>query len=216
MVEFKLVVSDPEAGGKALAVRVVGFEGLKYSQDERSGKSLPTALVNQNTLKSVNTPYGIVTLRIWKDRSKNEKVKLTFKVKVSNEVPDNTIYVPKELLTEKLGVEEAVGELFRAKTFQVVVDGDRARRLVGLKVGDVVDSSLAGIPGKLLRITGGSDSSGFPVIPTLPGQAKRSLLLSSPPGYIPREDGERRRKYVRGNTISEELVQINTVITTSK
>ncbi|MEM4519801.1 MAG: 30S ribosomal protein S6e [Sulfolobales archaeon] len=213
MVEFKLVVSDPEARGKALAVKVVGSDSLKYSQDEKSGKTLPTVLINQGTLNLINSPYGVVTLRVWKDRSKNEKVKFTFRVKVSNEVPDNTVYVPKELLSEKLGVEEVIGELVRAKSFQVVVEGDRARRLVGLKVGDVVDSSLVGIPGKLLKITGGSDNSGFPMIPSLPGQAKKALLLTSPPGYIPKEDGERKRKFVRGNTVGEELVQINAVIT---
>ncbi|MCS7108913.1 MAG: 30S ribosomal protein S6e [Sulfolobales archaeon] len=216
MVEFKLVVSDPEARGKSLVVKVVGFEGLKYSQEEKSGKSLPTALVNQATLNLINAPYGVVNVRVWKDRSKNEKVKFTFRVKSSGEVPENTIYVPKELITEKLGVEEAVGELSRAKAFQVVIDGDRARRLVGLKVGDVVDSSIVGIPGKLLLITGGSDNTGFPMIPSLPGQAKKALLLTSPPGHLPKEDGERRRKYVRGNTIGEELVQVNAVITSPK
>jgi small subunit ribosomal protein S6e len=215
VVEFKVVVSDPEAGdGKFIKVKVVGSEELSYSRDVKSGKVLPTALINERTLKLVNTPYGVVTLRVWKDRAKNEKVKLTFKVRVSNEVPDDTIYVPKDLLTEKLGVNEVVGELFRAKAFQVVVDGDKARRFVGLKVGDVVDASVVGIPGRLLRITGGSDNTGFPMIPTLPGPAKRVLLLSSPPGFHPREDGEKRRKYVRGNTISEEIVQINTVLIT--
>ncbi len=213
MVEFKVVVSDPEASGKAVVVKAISSENLKYSQDEKSGKALPTALINQTTLNLISPPYGVVTLRVWKDRSKNEKVKLTFRVKVSNDVPDNTVYVPKDLLAEKLGVDEVIGELFRSKSFQVVVEGDRARRLAGLRVGDVVDSSLVGIPGKLLRITGGSDNSGFPVIPSLPGQAKKALLLTSPPGYIPKEDGERRRKFVRGNTISEELVQINTVLT---
>ncbi len=213
-MEFKLVVSDPEAVGRVVVVRAVGLEELKYSQDERSGKALPTALINQNTLNLINTPYGIITLRVWRDRSKNERVRLTFKVRVSDRVPDNVVYVPKDLLAERLGVDEVVGEAFRCKAFQVVVDGDRARKLVaaGLRVGDVVDGSLVGIPGRLLRITGGSDYSGFPVISSLPGQAKRSLLLKSPPGFRPREDGVRRRKFVRGNMVGEELVQINTVL----
>ncbi|MEM2757608.1 MAG: hypothetical protein QW596_04115, partial [Sulfolobales archaeon] len=67
MVEFKLVVSDPEARGKALVVKVVGSDSLKYSQDEKSGKTLPTALINQGTLNMINSPYGVVTLRVWKD-----------------------------------------------------------------------------------------------------------------------------------------------------
>ncbi|MEN3035696.1 MAG: S6e family ribosomal protein, partial [Candidatus Methanosuratincola sp.] len=32
------------------------------------------------------------------------------------------------------------------------------------------------------------------------------------PGFKPREDGERKRKLVRGNMITEDIVQINAVI----
>jgi len=63
-----------------------------------------------------------------------------------------------------------------------------------------------------LKITGGSDDSGFPMRPDLPGGAKRRLLLSGPPGYHPPEKGMRKRVTVRGNTITEDIVQINTVI----
>ena len=48
--------------------------------------------------------------------------------------------------------------------------------------------------------------------PDVTGAAKRKILLSSPPGFHPKEDGERRRKTVRGNVISQEIVQINTII----
>lgn len=213
MVEFKVVVSDPEAGNaKIVPVIVVGSPDLKYGIEEKSGKNLPIVLMNKTTFDKIQTPYGIVTLRIWKDRSKNEKIKFTLRVRIAPEVPDYTIQVPKDLLAEKLGVERAYGEIFRARAFQVVVDGDKAKRFIGLKIGDVLDASIIGISGKLLKITGGSDNSGFPMIPSLPGPAKRAILLSTPPGFHPREDGERRRKLVRGNTIGEEIVQINTVL----
>ncbi len=68
------------------------------------------------------------------------------------------------------------------------------------------------LPELTLKITGGSDDSGFPMRPDLPGGVKRKLLLSGPPGYHPPEKGMRKRVTVRGNTITEDIVQINTVI----
>ncbi|MEM3292421.1 MAG: S6e family ribosomal protein, partial [Saccharolobus sp.] len=59
---------------------------------------------------------------------------------------------------------------------------------------------------------GGSDNSGFPMRSDVTGAAKRKIILSSPPGFYPKEDGERRRKTIRGNVISQEIVQINTII----
>jgi small subunit ribosomal protein S6e len=48
--------------------------------------------------------------------------------------------------------------------------------------------------------------------PDIPGPVKKRALLSAPPGFHPREDGERRRKTVRGNTIAPDITQINTKI----
>ncbi|RLE89094.1 MAG: 30S ribosomal protein S6e [Thermoprotei archaeon] len=98
------------------------------------------------------------------------------------------------------------------KAEQVEVKGEAARRLLGLKIGDIFDGSIVGKPGIKLKITGGSGRAGEPMLPFLPGGVKRYLLLSSPPGFHPREKGERRRKFVRGNVITEEIVQVNTVI----
>ena len=95
---------------------------------------------------------------------------------------------------------------------QVEVADERAARLIGLRIGDVFDGSLVGKPGAKLKITGGSGKAGEPMLPSLPGGVKRYLLLSGPPGYRPKEKGERRRKFVRGNMITEDIVQINTVI----
>ncbi len=92
---------------------------------------------------------------------------------------------------------------------QVEVRGAKAQALIGLKIGDVVDGSIVGMPNVKLVITGGSGISGEPMRPDLPGGAKRRLLLSGPPGYHPPRKGMRKRKLVRGNTITEEVVQIN-------
>jgi small subunit ribosomal protein S6e len=98
----------------------------------------------------------------------------------------------------------------RAK--QVVVEGPQARMLVGLKIGDVVDGSPFGLPGTRLRIVGGSDRSGFPMRGDIPGGGKHRILLSGPPGFHPKKPGMRKRVTVRGNTITEDIVQINAVV----
>lgn len=98
------------------------------------------------------------------------------------------------------------------KSQQITVSGKNAQSLIGLKIGDVISGAIFGMPDKKIKITGGSDNSGFPMRADLPGGAKRKVLLAGPPGYKPKNKGERRRVMVRGNTITEDIVQINTVI----
>lgn len=98
------------------------------------------------------------------------------------------------------------------KSKQVEVKGEDARKLIGLRIGDVFAGEIVGLPGKKLKITGGSDRSGFPMRPDLPGGALRRILASGPPGFRPREKGVRKRRTVRGNTVTEDIVQINAVI----
>jgi len=98
------------------------------------------------------------------------------------------------------------------KAKQVVVSGPQALALLGLKIGDTVDGGPYGYPGAKLVIRGGSDKSGAPMRPDLPGGGKYQLLLSGPPGFHPKAKGERRRKIVRGNMITEDIVQINLAV----
>ena len=46
----------------------------------------------------------------------------------------------------------------------------------------------------------------------LPGNKRLNLLLSDSKGFHERYHGERKRTAIRGNTISEAIVQINAVI----
>ncbi len=102
------------------------------------------------------------------------------------------------------------------KAKQIAVSGEKARVLIGMKIGDIIDGELIGIPKKKLQITGGSDSSGFPMRPDIPGGRKMRILLSGRPGYRPREKGIRKRKTVRGNIITEDIIQINMKILTEE
>lgn len=86
-------------------------------------------------------------------------------------------------------------------------DGD-ASPLLGLQLGNEADASAVGLTGKM-RVTGGSDKSGVPMRSDIHGAARKYVLLSRGVGLKGAEAGQRVRKLMRGNTISEEIYQIN-------
>lgn len=90
---------------------------------------------------------------------------------------------------------------------QELKDSD-ANPLLGLQVGNETDASVVGMKGKL-RITGGSDKSGVPMRSDVHGAARKAVLLTRGVGLKKAEAGQRVRKLMRGNTISEEIYQIN-------
>jgi small subunit ribosomal protein S6e len=104
-------------------------------------------------------------------------------------------------------------------TFKICINEPKTRKswqlekelpsLIGLKIGDKFDGAPLGLAGFTLQITGGSDKDGFPMRPDLTGIARKKALMSSGPGFRPTVKGLKRRKYVRGNTISTEIVQVN-------
>jgi small subunit ribosomal protein S6e len=94
------------------------------------------------------------------------------------------------------------------KSFQLEVDQDKAA-FVGKKIGDEFSGDTIGLAGYSLKITGGTDKDGFPMHPNVEGMGKRKILLSCKPCFHPKLKGQRKRKTVRGNTISDSIVQIN-------
>jgi len=99
-------------------------------------------------------------------------------------------------------------------SYQAEVPKDREVHLYGLKIGDKVDGSLIGAAGYTLKITGGSDKDGFPMKADLLGGGRKSILLSKGVGFPTAKKGERSRRLVRGNTVSESIAQLNTVVET--
>jgi len=83
-----------------------------------------------------------------------------------------------------------------------------ANPLVGLQVGNEIDAAIVGLGGKM-KITGGSDKSGVPMRMDVHGGSRKYVLLSKGIGLQKAEHGQRFRKLVRGDTISEEIYQIN-------
>ena len=83
-----------------------------------------------------------------------------------------------------------------------------ANPLLGLEIGKETDAVIVGLKGKL-KITGGSDKSGVPMRNDIHGAARKRVLLSKGVGLQDVEFGQRVRKLMRGNTISEEIYQVN-------
>jgi len=83
-----------------------------------------------------------------------------------------------------------------------------ANPLLGLEIGKETDATIVGLKGKL-KITGGSDKSGVPMRSDIHGAARKRILLSKGVGLQDVEFGQRVRKLMRGNTISEEIYQVN-------
>jgi small subunit ribosomal protein S6e len=98
------------------------------------------------------------------------------------------------------------------KSWQVELPKEKSAILVGKKIGDQIEGDIVGAPGYVLELTGGSDNSGFPMRKDIAGPLRKSVLLSAGVGFRGKRKGERKRKTVRGNTYSTEIVQVNTKV----
>jgi len=95
------------------------------------------------------------------------------------------------------------------KSQVVELEGSRAAPLIGRRLGETMDGTVVGQGSSKLQITGGCDKDGFPMRPDIHGGVRANTILSGGVGFHPKRKGERRRKTVRGNIITEEIVQIN-------
>lgn len=95
------------------------------------------------------------------------------------------------------------------KSKSAETEGPRAVPLVGRRLGEVIDGSVVGMAGHKLQITGGSDKDGFPMRPNIHGGVRVSVILSEGVGFKPSRAGKRQRKTIRGNVVTEDIVQIN-------
>ncbi|MGC9099204.1 MAG: 30S ribosomal protein S6e [Candidatus Micrarchaeia archaeon] len=98
------------------------------------------------------------------------------------------------------------------KSAQREVPKEKESLLIGRKIKEQIDGSIIGLEGYKLEIRGLSDQMGAPSRAEIEGTRKSWPLLSSGPGIRKPKKGERRKRLVRGNTISPDTEQINTVI----
>ena len=92
---------------------------------------------------------------------------------------------------------------------KVELEDNRMGPLVGRRIGEVIDGSVADLAGHQLQLTGGTDKDGIPMRPDVHGSAKSRIILSGGVGYKPKRKGERKRVVVRGNTVSVDTTFLN-------
>lgn len=96
----------------------------------------------------------------------------------------------------------------KGKSISKELKDSDANPLLGLELGKETDAVIVGLQGKL-KLTGGSDKSGVPMRNDIHGAARKYVLLSKGVGLQDAEVGQRVRKLMRGNTVSEEIYQVN-------
>ena len=92
---------------------------------------------------------------------------------------------------------------------RVELEDNRMGPLVGKRIGETIDGTIADLAGHQLQLTGGTDKDGIPMRPDVHGSAKSRVILSGGVGYKPKKKGERKRVVVRGNTVSVETTFLN-------
>ena len=98
----------------------------------------------------------------------------------------------------------------QGKALQKEVDSTEVTAFKRKRIGDKVDGKSLGYEGYEFEITGGSDSTGFPMRRDVDGIARKRILIVSGVGLRKRlKKGTRKRKMVAGNTISLKTAQIN-------
>ncbi len=98
------------------------------------------------------------------------------------------------------------------KSQNVELEDAKAIPFLGRKIGETIDGSIVGVANSNLLITGGTDKDGFPLREDVHGGVKVKVILSKGHGFKPTMNGERRRKTIRGNTITDDTAQINVKI----
>jgi len=98
----------------------------------------------------------------------------------------------------------------QAGTSKVVeIEEARAAPFIGRRLGEIINGSAVNLPAHTVQILGGSDKDGVPMLGNVHGGVRRRVVLTDGTGFAAKKKGERRRKTVRGNIITDEIVQIN-------
>jgi len=96
------------------------------------------------------------------------------------------------------------------KSGQMQLDKDKEVLFLNHRISEVIDGSALGLSGYKLKITGGSDKSGFALDRSIPGAIKTKVLRRV--AKSGKQKGQHSRTTVRGNTISTDTELVNTVI----
>ncbi|MCI4331190.1 MAG: 30S ribosomal protein S6e [Thermoplasmata archaeon] len=99
-----------------------------------------------------------------------------------------------------------------AKSVARTVADPQSAGFLGKRIGESVGGELLGLTGYTLKITGGTDKSGFALRPEVPGARQVRIFVGEGFGFHAPRHGQRKRRTFRGGAISEDTVQINLVV----
>ena len=99
-----------------------------------------------------------------------------------------------------------VNDTKTGKSYQKMLENNP---YVNQKYSDKVSGDLIGLEGYELEIRGGSDKSGCPIRYDMPGIGKKTALLTKGPCIKNKIKGNKIRKTVVSNTITQDIVQLN-------
>jgi len=94
------------------------------------------------------------------------------------------------------------------KAYQKEMD-QGASGILQKRIGEKLRGDSMGLTGYELQITGGSDRQGFPMRKDVEGIARKKILITVGTGFRTKVRGKRKRKSIRGNTISTSISQVN-------
>lgn len=101
------------------------------------------------------------------------------------------------------------------KSYGIDLAKDKEGSLIGKKLGDKLEGGEVGAEGYELEITGGSDIAGFPMRADVSGPRRVGVILSDGTGIGKQKRGMRAKRNVRGNIISDQIVQVNAKVLTA-
>lgn len=96
--------------------------------------------------------------------------------------------------------------LKNGKSYPKTIEGNI---LMEQKVGSKIDGNMIGFPNSEFLITGGSDSSGFPMRKDIQGTVRKKILSGKCVGIKKIEKDGIKRKTVVGRKINEKTAQVN-------
>ena len=97
----------------------------------------------------------------------------------------------------------------KGKAYSQELTEEASASLYGKKLGDSINGSVIGFAGYEFQISGGSDNAGFPMRKDIQGTKRVSALVTKGPGFKPGKLVYKRRKTLKGNIITDDIVQVN-------
>ena len=97
----------------------------------------------------------------------------------------------------------------KGKAYSQELTEESSASLYGKKLGETINGSIIGFNGYEFQISGGSDNAGFPMRKDIQGTKRVSALVTKGPGFKPGKLVYKRRKTLKGNIITDDIVQVN-------